>query len=391
MTLSSRLLSLLAALGAVTPLQALANDAAPTPPSAAPAAAAEAWQFGAVIDVAATSRELALGGRGQGLQLGHSDLSAAGPLGRHLHARLGAAVATHDGTVEKAIEEAWLETRSLPAGLTLRAGRFAPQIGRLNEQHPHADDFVERPLLYRAFLGGHWNDDGLRLNLTLPTETFWMLGAEVFRGKRLVAETASPVSGAGAFTLVSKWGGDLNREHSWQAGLSYLHSRRIAAPEAHEEGAAEEAHEHDHGHGALFGGKRTWLIDATWKWAPEGNNRAEQVRVSVEAARTTGINEFATGQRHQALGLQAVWRFDPAWEVGARVDRLRVAVPHEDHVDAGRLSERALMLAWKPSHFQSLRLQLTRQGGLEGLEGPAARAVSLQYVLAFGAHGAHAY
>jgi hypothetical protein len=383
MTLSLRLLPLLVALGGVAPLHAQTTAPAPAP------ASTEAWQFGAVIDLATTSRELALGGRGEGLQLGHSDLSAAGPLGRHLHARLGAVVATHDGHVEKGIEEAWLETRSLPAGLTLRAGRFASQIGRLNEQHPHADDFVERPLLYRALLGGHWTDDGLRLNLTLPTDTYWMLGAEVFRGKRLVAETASPVSGAGAFTLTSKWGGDLNREHSWQAGLSYLHSRRIAAPEEHEEGAAEEAH--DHGHGALFGGKRTWLIDATWKWAPDGNNRAEQVRVSVEAARTTGINAFAAGQRHEALGLQAVWRFDPAWEVGARLDRLRVAVPHEDHVDAGKLSERALMLAWKPSHMQSLRLQLTRQSGLEGIEGTAARAVSLQYVLAFGAHGAHAY
>ena len=51
-----------------------------------------------------------------------------------------------------------------------------------------ADDFVERPLLYRAFLGGHWNDDGLRLNLTLPTATYWMVGAEAFRGRRLVAE-----------------------------------------------------------------------------------------------------------------------------------------------------------------------------------------------------------
>jgi hypothetical protein len=77
-------------------------------------------------------------------------------------------------------------------------GRFASQIGYLNEQHPHADDFVERPLLYRAFFGGHWFDDGLRLNWTAPTPFFLGLGVEVFRGKQLVREAAKPARSPGA-------------------------------------------------------------------------------------------------------------------------------------------------------------------------------------------------
>lgn len=362
----------------------------------AQSANADRWQFGAVLDTAATSRPLGLGARDQGLQLGHSDLSASGPLGRHLRAQVNAVVATHDGRVEKAIEEAWVETRTLPMGLSARAGRFSSQIGYLNAQHPHADDFVERPLLYRAFLGGHWFDDGLRLNATLPTGLYWMVGAEVFRGRQLVPEADRPVRGAGAFTLATKLGGDLSRSTSWQLGLSYLKSRRIAAQheeeEAGEEAGHEAAHAHDHAHGAAYGGRHLWLLDATWKWAPGGNNRDQQLRVSVEAARVTGINAHATGgQRHEAKSLSAVWRFNPHWEAGARIDRLRVAVPHEDHVDAGRLNEQALVLAWKPSHMQSIRLQATRQSGAVGFEGAAKRSLALQYVLAFGAHGAHAY
>ena len=73
---------------------------------------------------------------------------------------------------EVELEEAWAQTRTLPAGFQVRAGRFSSQLGYLNEQHPHTDDFIERPLLYRAFLGGHYFDDGVRVNWTAPTDLY---------------------------------------------------------------------------------------------------------------------------------------------------------------------------------------------------------------------------
>lgn len=368
----------------------------------AAAQSAGGWQFGAVLDLTHSTRALELGTRDRGLQLGHSDLTASGPLGALAKAQLTATVATHDGQLEKGIEEAWLETTRLPAGLQLRAGRFASQIGYLNAQHTHADDFVERPLLYRGFFGGHWNDDGLRLNWTAPTPLYLMVGAEAFRGKRLVEETAAAVRSPGSATFVVKTGADLNRSHSWQLGLSHIRNRREAALEDPEHDKAQEdpahehdhahGHTHDHAHGARFSGRKTWMIDATWKWAPGGNNRGQQLRLGFEAARITGLNRFATSRdRHEAHTVTLVWRFHPQWETGVRADWLRVRVPHEDHFDSARLHEYALMLAWKPSHMQSLRLQLSGQRDAAGFENPARRAVQLQYVLAFGAHGAHAY
>lgn len=358
----------------------------------AAAQSAAGWQFGAVLDLAQTSRALALGTRDQGLQLGHSDLTASGPLGSQLRAQLTATFETHEGRLERGIEEAWLETTRLPMGLQARAGRFASQIGYLNQQHPHADDFVERPLLYRAFFGGHWNDDGLRLNWTAPTPFYLMVGAEAFRGQRLVEETANDPRTPGIATLVVKAGADLNRDHSWQIGLSHIRNRREAAVEEHEHDEGEEGHDHGHAHGAQFSGRRTWMIDATWKWAPGGNNRDQQLRIGVEAARITGLNRFATARdRHEANAISVVWRFRPEWEVGARADWLRARMPHEDHFDSVLLRERAVMLAWKPSHLQSLRLQLTTQRDAVGFEDPARRAVQLQYVLAFGAHPSHAF
>lgn len=368
--------------------------------------AAENWQIGAVLDVAQTSRSLALGGREQGLQLGHSDISAAGPLGQTLQARLSLAVHSDHGKIEADVEEAYLQTRSLPAGLQLRAGRFASQIGYLNEQHPHADDFAERPLLYRALLGGHWFDDGLRLNWTAPTPFYLRTGLEVFSGRQLLPE-APGARRAGAVALSAKIGHDWSASSSWQLGAAWLLNRRTAPlhrdetsehhdhDEDHDDDHGQthaEDHGHHHAHGAVFSGRHTTLLDATWKWSPGGNNREQQLKLVGEWAQVRGLNPHAQrSDRHIARSLMAVWRWSAAWESGIRFDALRARSPHEDHFHSVRLRERTLMLAYKPTHAQTVRLQWSQQHDAQGIEGAASRSLQLQYVLSFGAHGAHSF
>ncbi|MCO4094663.1 MAG: hypothetical protein HEQ37_13685 [Acidovorax sp.] len=355
----------------------------------------DGWGVGAVLDVAHTSRGLALGQREKGLQLGHSDLSAAGPVGQALEARFTVAAHAHDGKVEAELEEAYLQTRSLPVGLQVRAGRFPSQIGYLNEQHPHADDFVERPLLYRAFLGGHWFDDGVRVNWTAPTPFYLRTGLEIFTGKQLVKEAARAPS-PGAFTLSAKLGDDWGRSQSWQLGAAWLHNRREAAQ--HEEGADggeaghDHSHDHAHAHGAAFSGRNMVLLDAAWKWAPDGNNRERQLKVVGEWARVSGINRHArSSDTHEAQSLMAVWRWAAPWEAGVRLDWLKARSPHGDHFHNVRLREQSLMVAYKPTHAQTVRLQLTGQSGAKGVEGAVKRSVQLHYILSFGAHGAHSF
>ncbi len=391
----SRSLMAAAALLASGPI--LADGRVAAPPSLADWSAGNLpghWQWGVVLDVAATSRAPALGQRQQGLALGHSDLSLNGPLGRHLDAQLGLAFHHHHDSLEHELEALWLQTRSLPAGLDLRAGRFASQISSLNEQHPHADDFVERPLLYRAFFGGHWFDDGLRLNWTAPSRLYLRLGAEWFRGRQLVQQATAASRGhdPASTVLSARIGGDWNSEHSWQAGIAWLHNRRDA--DAEDGHGHEHDHEHsheDHAHGAAFSGRRLWLSELLWKWAPGGNNRAQQLRFGWEYAHIDRLGPHARpGQTHRAHTLSLIWRFTPDWEAGLRHDRLKVQIPHGDHFHAGRIQENSLMLAWKPSHRQSLRLQYSRQHRAQGFS-PARRSLQLQYVLSFGAHDAHAF
>ncbi len=334
-----------------------------------------------VLDAAATSRALALGARDAGPGLGHSDLLVRGPVGAWFSAEANLGLHTAEQKLEHHLENAWLQTRMLPLGLQARAGRFASQIGYLNELHAHTDDFTERPLLYRGFMGGHWYGDGLRMNWTAPTAMYLRLGVEKF---------------ASASTLNLKMGDDLGTQHSWQWGLSRVQQDKDTAVAVHDPAAA-------HAHDAVYRGRQMWVTDLVWKWAPDGNNRNEQVRLIWEHAQVRRIHPLADpGLQHRASSLSAVWRFHPAWEVGVRSDGLRVQAPESSGSDvlfsSGLLQERALMLAYKPSHQQTLRLQWTQQAttGLND-EGEAIfaqharRSLQLQYVIGWGAHGAHSF
>ena len=56
------------------------------------------------------------------------------------------------------VEEAWMESVSLPWNLQLRAGEILTDFGRINTQHPHSWGFVDSPLVNARLLG----PDGLR-------------------------------------------------------------------------------------------------------------------------------------------------------------------------------------------------------------------------------------
>jgi hypothetical protein len=362
----------------------------PTPP------VGSSIQLGAVLDGSFVSRALALGSREEGFGLGHNELTLGAAVDDLWTGRATVVAHRHDGELEFDLEEAFVETVSLPAGLQFRGGRFLSQVGYLNEQHTHTDDFIERPLLYRAFLGSHYLDDGVRLNWVAPTRLYWRSGIEVFSGKQLIQE-AEDGSRAGVWALNTRVGGDVGVEHSWQLGMSYLRNRLSAAGEAHDDHDHDDDHGHDHEHaghvhGASYSGGKMLIADAVWKWAPNGNNRQRQLRLSAEYARVEDINEHSSsGESHRAWYLSAVYRFAPEWEAGVRVDDLQVQEPHGDHFHAGRLKENTVSLTWKRSHFSALRLQWTGQRDRGGFDNAVRSSVQLQYVMNLGAHGAHSF
>ncbi|MBI2963712.1 MAG: hypothetical protein HYY35_08150 [Deltaproteobacteria bacterium] len=75
-----------------------------------------------------------------------------------------------DNETEVELEEVYLTTASLPWNLQVKAGQFFTEFGRLNQQHPHAWDFVDQPLVIGRMLGPEGlRNPGARASWLAPT------------------------------------------------------------------------------------------------------------------------------------------------------------------------------------------------------------------------------
>ena len=175
----------------------------------------------------------------EGLSLGHSELSLASDVGDALHAGLVLGIGVHPGEpAELELEEAYFQTLpglGLPEALTVAAGRKLWSFGYLNERHAHEDDFADRPLPYRAFLDGAYNDDGLQLSLALPGDVRTQFGGGLFRGDD--RPFGGSDNGRQAYSAFARIGGDMGRDSSWGIGVSFLSGEVVGGG----------GHAHDHG------------------------------------------------------------------------------------------------------------------------------------------------
>src|SRR5262245_47081365 len=111
--------------------------------------------------------------------LGESELTLAASVDPYFAAQLTAAITGED---EIEVEEAFFRTTALPAGVTVKGGRFFSGFGYLNEVHAHAWDFADQPLVYQAFFGNQRGQDGLQVKWIAPTDLLVELGAETGNG-----------------------------------------------------------------------------------------------------------------------------------------------------------------------------------------------------------------
>ena len=353
-----------------------------------------------ILDGYHKSQDTELGQRSEGFGLSHSELALKHSWNNLWTAKASITADLREGEAELALEEAYLECLAIFEGASLKAGRFLADIGYLNSQHSHADSFTERPLAYRAFLGNHYYDNGVGLSMLMPTDLFWRISINAFQGERLADTDSNKL--VGIWALSNKIGGDLSASTSWQAGISYMRNNTLDFHEHDDEhdddhhsdhdddhGDHEEDH-HGHSHSAEFVGKNTYIADLVWKWAPQGNNRHQQLTLSGEYFRVTDLNQYSTDDDyHSGYYLSGVYRFLPEWSIGARYGEINVQEAHGDHFHGAKLNESSVMLAWNPTHTQTLRLQYTHQSGDEFEH--TDNAITLQYQIGFGDHEAHTF
>ncbi|MGS0682542.1 hypothetical protein ACVBIL_15440 [Shewanella sp. 125m-7] len=394
MTNSTLRLTGVAAACALFSTQALASDPSLTNPA-----------ISAVLDGYYQSGERPMSERVEGFGLGHTELALSANIDDMFYGKLTAVVEMHDGETELGLEEAFIQTLAMPGGLSVRAGRFLSDIGYLNNQHVHTDSFSDRPAVYRAFLGSHYFDDGVRLSYVAPTDLYWTMGVESFKGDKMRAadeHAERDYKNLGVYTAFTKLGGDVGDNGSWQAGLSYLRNEngRMTADE-HEH--AEVQGDHDHNHSVQYTGENTYVADFVYKWAPNGNYKYQHLTLSGEYFRVTDFKPLEEhhddGDDHGDEGkdyqdgwyLSSVYQLSPNWSAGLRYGQVDTQMMHGDHFDPQKLKETEVSLAWHHSHFSTVRLQYSNQQGtnFDGFEDD--NIITLQYVMTLGAHGAHQF
>lgn len=325
----------------------------------------------------------------EGLSLAETEITMSANVDDKFTAMLTLPVAIEDGEVTVELEEAWVETLSMPAGLAIRMGRMMSDIGYLNDRHFHAWDFADLPLAYQAFLGGQYIDDGLRVRWLAPTDFYLELGAEVLRGGSYPAQRDSD-SLVGSTTLSAATGGDVGISNSWLFGLSWLHAD------------ANDRESGDEDDPLLFTGTTNiYIADFVWKWAPNGNSRQRNLTFQAEYLwrDEDGIyglpgdagRPWDYGQ--SGWYAQLVYQPFPRWRVGGRFDKLSADTPdvawegtplYPSGSDPRRFS---LMVDWSNSEFSRLRFQYNHDRASELTD----NQFGLQYIFSIGAHGAHSF
>nr|WP_246029077.1 hypothetical protein [Parashewanella tropica] len=366
----------------------------------------------AVLNGYYQSEQKALSNREKGFGLGETELALSGNIDDAFYGKMTTVLVSDGSETEVELEEAFIQTMSLPAGFSIRGGRFLSDIGYLNSLHMHTDAFTDRPAVYRAFLGGHYFDDGLRLDYVAPTDLYWSMGVEALKGANMRAKNDEhKTKEVGIYTAYTKFGGDINDSSSWMMGLSYLNNQNGIA-ELHHEEDDDHGDEHKgedkhsgHDHGAKYTGKNLYGVDAVYKWAPNGNFKYQHFTLSGEYFRMTDLFSADEHQHdlddksHQGWYVSGVYQWSPKWSTGLRYGRVDVQVAHEHEEDGKHevelerqsLKETEFQISYHHSHFSTIRLQYTNQQGQESLKPTDEHSVTLQFIMTLGAHSAHQF
>ena len=320
----------------------------------------------------------------EGFSLAESELIISGNIDDKFFGRFTTAL-TPENEIE--IEEAFVQTLGLPAGFGLQFGRFYSEIGYLNKIHAHYWDFVDQPLVYRAYLGNQYNDDGIQLRWLAPTELYLELGSEAFSGDSFPASRPANDS-IGSYSLFMKLGGDVGISHSWQAGLSYLATQ-------------SENRETENGDVSFSGDDNLIIADLVWKWAPAGNDSRTSLVFQAEYFNSTELGDYTINgngtnpvdRARDGAYVQLVYKFFPRWRTGLRYDRLSIDDPGSafsgTSLDTqGHTPKRiSAMLDFSHSEYSRFRLQYNRDESYA----VADNQWYLQYIMSLGAHGAHRF
>lgn len=379
-------------------------------------------------------------GHGHGLEPGFgvrsAELALSGAADPYFD--MFANVAIFEGGVE--LEEAYVTTRSLPAGLQVKAGRFLSDVGYVNSQHIHQWDFVDQPWVTESLFGDEGlRETGIQLTWMPATASYTRFGMELLNGEnggvasyvgpgeyhlstlqpdvdnspeRVEWHAGNGFEGKSAprlTTFFAKWGPNLGYSHNLQLGVFGGAANTYQRDELHEDGDVE----------SWDGDSRFYGADLVYKFDGQGSDGHRDFRLQAEYIRreldlhfmhreftdfeTLTVQEQAQQSWVQdGVYVQGVYGIAPRWNMGLRVDALGLtneAWEEDELVEFDTSMRYALQTTWTMSEFSRLRAQVNYSeygaehghgGGGHGHE-EGAWEFMLQYNISLGAHGAHTF
>ena len=168
----------------------------------------------------------------EGLYIGESELIMNSDIGEKSSGSLTAAIVREDGADKIELEEAYVESLdvSFLDNTFFKFGRAFWNVGVLNPQHAHADDFADRPLPYRVFLNKAYNDDGLEVSYLLGSSE---IGLGLFRGEDFPFGNTAASEGSGSDAWSVFYKSNINLSNSEELAFNLYHlSGKSKSPNA---------------------------------------------------------------------------------------------------------------------------------------------------------------
>jgi hypothetical protein len=310
------------------------------------------------------------------------------------YAVINASADAATGEANMGVEEAALQTTSLPGNLELKAGRFFGEFGRLAYIHDHELPFVNRPLVLDQYIGGESRSDGLQVNWLVPTEHYISLTAGL--GDSFGGDSPNPNNPGTyrAFDGLNFWGRlstyfDLTPDWQLETGVSGLIN-----PKTEDRGGVIIQPD---GSGFAERERRLAGMDFKLSYVPLQNNQFRSFtwgtevlysdnRYLVDPTGKFDPNSPPPGLSTETVGSLGLYsyvnyKWSRQWSAGFLFDWLQSAQNHSDETTAF-----SPFITFALSHWNQLRLQYTHtdHNAISGLR--PDDAVYLQWSWIIGAH-----
>jgi hypothetical protein len=263
------------------------------------------------------------------------------------------------------IGEAYVQTRALPYGFFLKAGKFKSSFGRINSKHQHSWNFDSQPIVYEALFGPDGiSDAGVQLQYLFPTDTYIMAGFEALQGtnERSFGDTQEN----NLYVGYLKSSVDVSDDFSALGGVSIAHGKNTTSNITDVYGIDMTLREQLDSYSAL-------IFQAEYLYRDKD--------LGADSAKQSG------------LYAEAIYQIDKNYSAGLRYDAIiqnDVVLP--EGIDGDNLQRYTAMLEYKPFEFSRLRLQYSNdQTKVIDGERRDINEFILSLNIAAGAHGAHSY